>query len=140
MTTFAGWVYDDEQAAQRIERLLGRLAVTEGLDLSDGRVLVWPARADRPTARRIYSVPMTDALDDLTWGLLLGHVLYGAGAAMPEPLAAVGLNEDLVGQLRRGLRPGRSGLVVLGEELRVDQLARTLAETGFEAVATVIIG
>jgi uncharacterized membrane protein len=77
--------------------------------------------------RRIYSVPLTGALDDIVWGMLLGHVLYGRDAAMPQPLAAMGVSGQMVDRLRRGLAPGGSVLVVVGEDAQVQQVAAALA-------------
>jgi uncharacterized membrane protein len=127
MTQVAAWVFDDEQGARRIELLLGRLAANEALLLGDGRVLVWPPAAARPSVRRIYSVPLTDAVDDIVWGLLLGQVLYGSEPAVAEPLAALGVDGRLIKRLREELTPGRSGLVVLGQTDAIARLKEALA-------------
>jgi uncharacterized membrane protein len=123
----AAWMFDDEHGTRRIELLLGRLAARHALTLRDGRVLVWPAQEARPVARRIYSVPLTDALDDIVWGLLLGHVFYGAAVSIGEPLAGFGIDQQLIDRLHQLMTPGRSGLIVAGEDERIEQLVQALA-------------
>jgi len=127
MTQLAAWVFDDEQGARRIELLLGRLAAEQALLLGDGRVLVWPPSVARPAVRRLYSVPLTDALDDIVWGLLLSQVLYGTQPAVAEPLARIGVGDTLIQRLREELKPGRSGLIVWGENDSITQLERALS-------------
>ncbi|MCW2527258.1 MAG: hypothetical protein JWM76_2118, partial [Pseudonocardiales bacterium] len=121
-------MFDDEHGTRRIELLLGRLAARHAFTLRDGRVLVWPAGEARPVARRIYSVPLTDALDDIVWGLVLGRVFYGAGVSVVEPpLAAFGIDRQLIDRLHQFMAPGRSGLIVAGEDDRIEQLVEALA-------------
>lgn len=95
--------------------------------LQDGRAFQWAPGQDRPVARRIYSVPLTDALDDLAWGLLLGQLLYASEPEVREPWASLGIDHELIEQLRQILAPGRSGLVVVGDEDCIAQLGRAVA-------------
>jgi uncharacterized membrane protein len=126
MTRVAAWMFDEEHGTRRIELLLGRLAARDGLTLRDGRVLVWPAPEARPVARRIYSVPLTDALDDIVWGLVLGHVFYGVAVPDGEPLAAFGIDQQLLDRLRQFMAPGHSGLIIVGEDEGIEQLVQAL--------------
>jgi uncharacterized membrane protein len=119
-------MFGDERGVRRMEVLLGRLAARHALTLRDGRVLVWPAGEPRPVARRIYSVPLTHALDDIVWGLVLGHVFYGADVSTGQPLAEFGIDRQLVDRLHQFMSPGRSGLIVTGEDERIEQLVQAL--------------
>jgi uncharacterized membrane protein len=127
MTELAAWLFDDERGARRIEPFLADLATRAALTLRDGRVLVWSLSEARPRARRIYSVPLTHALDDIGWGLLLAHVLYGSDAPWSQPLSDLGVERQILEPLRRGLAPGDSALVVLGDESSVTALVQALA-------------
>ncbi|MCW2526690.1 MAG: rane protein of uknown function [Pseudonocardiales bacterium] len=120
-------MFDDEHGTRRIELLLGRLAAQSAFTLRDGRVLAWPTEVARPVARRIYSVPLTNALDDIVWGLVLGRVFYGAPVSVGEPLAAVGIDQYLIDRLHEFMAPGRSGLIAAGEDERIEQLVEALA-------------
>jgi uncharacterized membrane protein len=140
MARLTVWTFDDAQGASRIELVLGRLAAQDGLLLRDGRVFVWPGDAVRPLTRRIYSVPLTDALDDIVWGLLLGQIVYGSDAAPSGPLVAIGIHRELVERLRKAVVPGRSGLIVLGEEggngNEIEQIAQALAPHQADIITT----
>lgn len=127
MTQLAAWIFDRDQDVRRLELTLGQLASRHKLLLRDGRVVNWPAGSDRPQARRVYSVPLTDALDDIVWGILLGHVLYGTGGAGPSLLAELGISDVVLTELRQGLSPGLPALIVLGEDDQIHLLARGMA-------------
>src|ERR1700712_1739280 len=127
MMQLAAWTFDEEDGARRIEPTLGRLADQHRFVLRDARVLSWAVGGARPAARRVYSVPLTAAIDDIVWGLLLGQVLYGDAGSRSAPLAAIGIGTDVVQQLSSKLGPGRSGLIVIGDDDNVQQLADALA-------------
>jgi uncharacterized membrane protein len=120
-------MFDDELGVRGVERRLGRLATERAFTLRDGRALVWPAAESRPVARRIYSVPLTDAFDDIAWGLVLGQVCYGAAVVTSEPFGAIGIDQRLIERLHRFMAPGRSGLIVAGDDERIEQLVEALA-------------
>ena len=122
----AAWTFDEKDGA-RIEPTLGRLADEHRFVLRDARVLSWAVETGRPAARRVYSVPLTDAIDDIVWGLFLGQVLYGDERSRSAPLAAIGIPAKVLRRLRLVLRPGRSGLIVIGDDDSVQQLADALA-------------
>ncbi len=94
--------------------------------LGDGRVLAWPTGDARPAVRRIYSVPLTAALDDILWGLLLGQILYGADTPVIEPLHAIGVDREVIERLRKAVTHGRSALIVVGDAESIDQLSDAL--------------
>ncbi|MGX7681774.1 hypothetical protein ACSMXN_23070 [Jatrophihabitans sp. DSM 45814] len=128
------WVFPEKDEARRIETVLGRLAAQQGLTLRDGRVLNWPSDGEDPWTRRIYSVPLTDALDEIVWGLMLGAALYGDAPLpklpepkLPGPLVAIGMDDDALAQLRDALAPGCSGLLVLADGAHLRLLGEAFA-------------
>jgi uncharacterized membrane protein len=125
MTQLAVWRFVAEPIARRAELRLGRLAASQALLLQDGRIYAWPAAEARPSTRRIYSVPLTDALDDIGWGLLLGHARCGPDIS--EPISARGIGRELTEGLRAAVVPASSGLIVVGEQRSLDQIAEALA-------------
>lgn len=127
MAQLVAWMFGDEQGAHRLEPVLRRLAAEQGLLLRDGRVVVWPTGHARVVARRVYSVPLTDALDDIFWGLLFGRVLYGTDTSESAELTASGVDAEVVEGLRRGLVPGCSAMIVMADDEQVEFLADALA-------------
>jgi hypothetical protein len=115
---------DGGGSMMRLERSVGRLAVEYGLLLDDGRVLNWPCDAARPTMRRIHSVPLTAALDDVEWGIILATILQGVTTWPGEP--GPGRGPAVLPLLSHVLKPGWSCVVAWGDKAHVDRLATAL--------------
>jgi hypothetical protein len=57
---------------------------------------------------------------------VLGHVFYGADVSTGQPLVEFGIDRQLIDRLHQFMAPGRSGLIVTGEDERIEQLVQAL--------------
>jgi uncharacterized membrane protein len=137
MTTFTAWKFETADGAQKAVTAL-KAAQDDGLvHLVDHAVMSWPAGGPRPE--------MHHANDDLRrgtgwgafWGLLFGGLFFvpllgaAAGAAtgaIIKSVAAVGIPEQDLENIREQLTEGTSLLCAVTEDADMDLLGERLRQ------------
>lgn len=140
MTTISVWTYPDADGARRLEQRLAEGAAGD-LVVRDGALATWVAGRAAPRVRELQGAGRTDSLGVGFWGLLFGIVAAGpeladlgggTDQALDGSLAGIGIDHELMAELRRGLRPGCSALAVIADEAVSDEIhaATSVSEAG----------
>ena len=118
------WPFGDPHAAARLERELCTTG-TDPVVLADGALLTWRPGRRVPHLREPQNIGRSRPLGLGFWGLLFGIVVAGPDleTLVGEPrtgldgvLAGVGIDRQVLVDLRRGLRPGRSAVAAICDE------------------------
>ena len=147
--TMTVWFLDDERGAERAARTLADLERRGLVTVLGAGLVSWPRGSPRPRTRQASATNLGGALGASFWGLVLGLVFLapltadgGAGAeAAPErdgserdgeerALRGIGLGEDFVHDVRAGVRPGTSALLVLSAGAPGETVGTALTGTG----------
>ncbi|MFZ2016494.1 MAG: DUF1269 domain-containing protein [Nocardioides sp.] len=141
MTELRVWTYPDVDGARRLERRMSDGSVGD-IVVTDGAIVTWmPGRAS-PQVRELQGAARTDSLGVGFWGMLFGIVVSGpdlAGLtghptrALDGSLTGVGVDGEVLAELRRALLPGRSAFAVICAE----EVA-TVIEDGSRAEARIL--
>ena len=137
MTTFGVWVFDDPQAAPRLQRIFDSYRRAP-IDVDDAAVASWPDGRSHPLAWQVSTGASPRSLSGAFWGMLFGLTLLlpmswdglddpADEAATYDTLAHVGLDAELLGRVRDQVVPGRSALFALGSPDRIAQLAAAVS-------------
>jgi uncharacterized membrane protein len=130
VTTLSIWTYPDADGARRLEQCVARGAAGD-IVVRDGALAIWTPGRAAPRVRELQGVPRTDNLGTAFWGLLLGIVVAGpeladlgggTHRALDGSLSGVGIDHELLAELRRGLRPGCSALAVVADSAVADEI------------------
>lgn len=131
MTTFTVWRYEDPEGAQRAFTALKGAASDGLIRVVDHAIVSWPEGAQRPTTHHGNEDKHRGAGWGAFWGVLLGGLFFvpllgaaaGAGiGALAKATAAVGIDEEQLETIRRGITPGTSALFLVTEEADLDRV------------------
>ncbi len=132
MTTFTAWKFDDPDAAKRMLDVL-REASSEGLvTIVDRAVISWPQGQAKPDMHHGHDDQWRGTGWGAFWGLLFGVLFFvpllgaAAGAAVggiSKTMAAVGLTDAQLDDIRAQVVPGTSMLCVVTDAGDLDRLA-----------------
>jgi uncharacterized membrane protein len=112
------WTFGTADGAAGALRVIERLQTRRRLSVEDAAVVTWPAGKYRPYSYQAGTIDGTAALSGAFWGLLFGSLFLlpladPATATQPTGLAAAGLPDDLLRQLRGTVTAGTSALFLL---------------------------
>jgi len=140
MTELRVWTYPDVDGARRLEQRMSDGTIDD-IVVTDGAIVTrMPGRAS-PQVRELQGVARTGSLGTGFWGMLFGIVVSGpdlAGLmgeqtrALDASLTGVGVDDEVLAELRRDLRPGCSAFaVVCSEEVAavIEDVSRAGART-----------
>ncbi len=130
------WRYPTPLGVDAGELRLKSLQERGALTVHDAAAVIWMPGAEAPKIRRLRHDTSKAAAGGSILGGLVGLVVLGpiagaaAGAAVgavQHRLRSVGINDELVEEMRKELRPGTSALLVLSSDADVEQLRPLLA-------------
>jgi uncharacterized membrane protein len=140
VTALCIWTYPDAEGARRLEQRLAEGAAGDVV-VRDGALATWVLGRAAPRVRELQGAARTDSLGVGFWGLLFSIVVAGpeladlgggTHQALDGSLSGIGVDHDLLVELRRGLRPGCSALAVIADEAVAGEIhaASTVARAG----------
>jgi uncharacterized membrane protein len=136
MSTLTIWRFDSAAGAADAARTLEMLGQRDLISIHDAAIVWWPEGAKKPKLRQLHNLADRGALSGAFWGMLFGLIflvpLLGAaiGAAMGAisgSLADVGIDDDLIKQVRAEVTPGTSALFVLSSDAVIDKIQDAFA-------------
>lgn len=131
MATLTIWRFDNPDGAQRAVARVESLARNGLVTVHDAAIVWWPPERRRPKLRQLNNLAGRGALSGAFWGMLFGLIflipLFGAavGAAAGAAggaLADVGIDDDLIRQVRDRLTQGSSALFLMTSDAVVDRV------------------
>ncbi|MEO6090708.1 MAG: DUF1269 domain-containing protein [Umezawaea sp.] len=136
MATLTIWRFDIADQADQAAHTLEALAKRKLITIHDAAVVSWPEERKKPKVRQLHNLAGRGALTGAFWGTLLGLLflvpLLGAavGAAAGAAgggLADVGIDDELIREIRDRVTPGTSALFVLSSEAVIDKVREAFA-------------
>ncbi|MBM7774318.1 putative membrane protein [Actinokineospora baliensis] len=136
MATLTIWRYETAGGAQEAVRSLESLSKRDLITVHDAATVSWPEGAKKPKLRQLRNLAGRGALSGAFWGMLFGLIflipLFGAAVgaafgAIGGSLADVGIDDDLIKQIRDEVTPGTSALFVLSEDAVLDKVQAEFA-------------
>jgi uncharacterized membrane protein len=137
MGTLTIWRFESAGGADEAARTLAMLGQRNLITIHDAAVVSWVEGAKKPKLRQLNNLAGRGALSGAFWGMLFGLIflvpLLGAaiGAAMGAlsgSLADVGIDDDLIKQIRDEVTPGTSALFVLSSDAVTDKVRDAFAD------------
>jgi uncharacterized membrane protein len=135
MTALSVWTYPNVEGARRLEQRLSDGAAGDVVVL-DGSLVTWLPGRSTPQVRELQGVARTRGLGVGFWGLLFGIVVAGpdletlVGAppsGLDGVLSGVGIDRQILVDLRQGLRPGCSAVAAICDEAVAQDIERVTA-------------
>jgi uncharacterized membrane protein len=132
MATLTVWKLDSATGADDGLALIKRLQAEQLLQLQDAAVVSWPADQRKPMIKQLNNVVGVGALGGAFWGLLFGLLFFvpllglaiGAGVgALVASGTDVGIDDNLIKQIREKITPGTSALFLMTTSAVSDRVA-----------------
>ncbi|MEU5692395.1 DUF1269 domain-containing protein [Actinosynnema sp. NPDC020468] len=136
MATLTIWKFHTADGADGAARTLEALAKSQLITVHDAAVVSWPEDRRKPKVRQLRNLVGQGALTGAFWGMLvgllflaplLGAAVGAAAGAAGGSLADVGIDDDLVRDLRERVTPGTSALFVLTSGAVLDKVRDAFA-------------
>ncbi|SDW73229.1 Uncharacterized membrane protein [Amycolatopsis xylanica] len=136
MVTLTIWRFGTAEGANRAARTLEVLTQTELISVHDAAIVSWPEGRKKPVLRQLRQVTGRGALTGAFWGMLfgliflvplLGAAVGAAAGAAGTALTDVGIDDDLIKQIRDQLSPGTSALFVLSSGAVIEKVENAFA-------------
>jgi uncharacterized membrane protein len=136
MAVLTIWRFDTASGAQRAVQTLESLARSQLITLHDAAVVWWEEGSRKPRLRQLHNLAGRGALTGAFWGMLFGLIFLmpmvgaaigAAGGAIGGSLADMGIDDDLVRQVRSQVTPGTSALFVLSSDAVLDRVRDAFA-------------
>lgn len=137
MATLTIWRFDTPDGAQRAVKRVESLARNQLITVHDAAVVWWPPDTKRPKLRQLANLAGRGALSGAFWGLLfgliflmpfLGAAVGAAAGAAGGALTDVGIDDDLIRDIRARLTPGTSALFLLTSDAVVDKVREVFGD------------
>jgi uncharacterized membrane protein len=122
MATLTIWRFGSPDAAHHAARRVRSLARNQLIVVHDAAVVWWPPDSKRPKLRQLNDLKGRGAVSGAFWGMLFGLIFLmplvgaavgAAAGAAGGALSDVGIDDDLIQQIRERLTPGTSALFLL---------------------------
>ena len=139
MTTLTVWKFDSEGGARNALQVLERLQKQELIQLVDGAIVTWPPDRKKPKTEQLRGLTGAGALGGAFWGLLFGLLFFipllgmaiGAGmGALMGSMTYAGVADHFIPEVRGEVKPGRSALFVMSENVEADRVLAEFKDTG----------
>lgn len=145
MTTFTAWKFETADGAQKaVDALKG--AQNDGLvTIVDHAVISWPEGADKPAMHHSHDDKVRGTGWGAFWGLLFGGLFFvpllgaavgAAAGGIAKSVAAVGISERQMEDIRAQITVGTSLLCAVTDNADMDRLGERLHGLHSTLVAT----
>jgi uncharacterized membrane protein len=137
MATLTIWRFGTPGGAHRAAKAVEGMARSQLVFVHDAAVVWWEEGHRLPQLRQLHSLAGRSALSGAFWGMLFGLIFLVpvAGAAVGAvagaaggALSDVGIDDDLIKQVRDQLTPGTSALFLLTSEAVLDKVRDAFAD------------
>jgi uncharacterized membrane protein len=131
MSSLTIWRYDSAGGARRAARTLEDLTRRQLIVIHDAAVVSWEEGKKKPKLWQLRNLTGGGALGGAFWGMLIGLIFFvpflgaavgAATGAAAGALSDVGIDDDLIKQVRDRITPGTSALFVLSSDAVVDRV------------------
>ncbi|MBP2472043.1 putative membrane protein [Crossiella equi] len=131
MATLTIWRFDSPDGAHRAAGQVESLAKSQLITVHDAAVVWWPPDSGKPKLRQLRSLTGRGALSGTFWGMLFGLIFFVPllGAAVGATVGAasgaltdLGIDDDLIRQIRDDLVPGTSAVFLLTSDAVLDKV------------------
>ena len=138
MSSLFAIIYPSEDKAEEVRQRLIGLQKEYLLTLGDA-VIATKTDAGKVKLNQLMNLTAAGAASGSFWGLLVGvlflNPLIGvavgaASGAIGGALSDVGINDDFMKELARGLQPGNAALFVLVKEMTEDKVLKDISPFG----------
>jgi uncharacterized membrane protein len=135
MASFTVWKFDSPEGADGALATLESLQKEQLIEVLDAAVVSWPQGAKKPRTRQLHSTVGAGALGGAFWGLLFGLIFFvpllglaiGAGmGALMGSMADVGIDDNMIRQIREKITPGTSALFLMSQNAVQDRVAERM--------------
>ncbi|MBB5958512.1 putative membrane protein [Saccharothrix tamanrassetensis] len=136
MATLTIWKFHSADGADQAARTLETLAKGRLISVHDAAVVSWPENRKKPKLRQLHSLVGRGALTGAFWGMLVGLLFLApmvgaavgaAAGAAGGGLADIGIDDDLIREIRERVTPGTSALFVLTSDAVLDKVKEAFA-------------
>ncbi|MFB9909493.1 DUF1269 domain-containing protein [Allokutzneria oryzae] len=137
MATLTIWRFGTAHGADRAAETLESLAKRELITVHDAATVSWEADRKKPMTRQLHNLAGRGALGGAFWGLLfgliffiplLGAVIGAATGAVTGALSDVGIDDNLIKQIRSQITPGTSALFILSSSAVIDKVREAFTQ------------
>jgi uncharacterized membrane protein len=131
VATLAVLKFDSASGADQALQTLQDLQREQLIQVVDAAVVSWPAGDKKPKTRQLQNLAGVGALGGAFWGFLFGLIFFvpllglaiGAGVgALAGSMTDVGIDDNLIKQIREKVTPGTSALFVLAQDAVQDRV------------------
>ncbi|CCM70927.1 putative membrane protein [Sinorhizobium meliloti] len=138
MSSLIAIIYPSEDKAEEVRKRLIELQNEYLLTLGDA-VIATKTDAGKVKLNQLMNLTAAGAASGSFWGLLVGVLflnpligvaLGAASGAIGGALSDVGINDNFMKELARGLQPGNAALFVLVKEMTEDKVLKDISPFG----------
>lgn len=131
MAVLTIWRFDSADGAGRAAGTLADLASRQLITIHDAATVSWPDGARKPKLKQLNNLTGRGALSGAFWGMLfgliflvplLGAAVGAAAGAASGSLVDVGIDDELIRQIRDRVTPGTSALFVLSSDAVLERV------------------
>lgn len=139
MSSLTIWRFDSAGGALRAAKTLEDLTRRQLIVIHDAAVVSWEEGKKKPKLRQLHNLTGSGALGGAFWGMLIGLIFFvpflgaavgAATGAITGALSDVGIDDDLIKQVRDRITPGTSALFVLSSDAVVDRVRNAFVGQG----------
>jgi uncharacterized membrane protein len=145
MATMTVWKFESASGAENALELLERLQKEALVQVDDAAYVYWPEGRRRPKTEQLHSLTGAGALGGSFWGLLFGLIFFvpllglavgAAMGAMAGGVCDVGIDDDIIRDVREKVTPGTSALFVMTSNAVAERVLEQFRSTGASLIST----
>jgi len=136
MATLSVWRFDTPEGSDLALDTLAGLQRRQLMTVHDAATVSWPTDGKRPRTHQAADLTGAGALSGDFWGLLFGLIFFvsllgaavgAAAGALRGSMADVGIDDDVIREVRDQVTPGTSALFVTTSGAVVDRVEEAFA-------------
>ncbi len=145
VATLTVWKFATPEGADAAEATLESLAKQELIKIEDAATVSWGPGKKKPKTRQLHNLAGLGALDGAFWGLLFGLIFFvpllgaavgAAAGALGGSMADVGIDDDLIKNVRSQVTPGTSALFLMSSDAVIDRVKEAFDGVDAELIST----
>ena len=145
MATLTVWKFATPEGADQAEATLASLSKQELIKIEDAATVSWAAGKKKPKTRQLHNLAGLGALDGAFWGLLFGLIFFiplfglaigAAAGAIGGSMADVGIDDDLINNVRAQITPGTSALFLMSSDAVMDRVHEAFEGVDMQLIST----
>jgi uncharacterized membrane protein len=145
VATLTVWKFATPEGADAAEATLESLAKQELIKIEDAATVSWWPGKKKPKTRQLHNLAGLGALDGAFWGLLFGLIFFvpllgaavgAAAGAQGGSMADVGIDDDLIKNVRAQITPGTSALFLMSSDAVIDRVKEGFQGVDAELIST----